>query len=204
MTEFADLAKPLCQIAQLFSDRQWCLATSGNFSVRAHQGHCLITESGKDKSLLTEDDLIVCDLNGQAVEPHRTPSAETQLHCHLYKMDEAIGAVLHTHSATATMLSRHADAGIHFAHYEMQKSFEGITSHSGGVGLVILENNQQMSVIVSDFEKRWDAGDVTAPGFLIRGHGLYAWGRDLFEAQRHVEGLEFLMTCAWHERLVTQ
>ena len=63
------------------------------------------------------------------------------------------------------------------------------------------ENNQTMSVIVREFMERWESGDVTAPGFLIRGHGLYAWGRDMFEAQRHVEGLEFLMTCAWHELL---
>ena len=29
-------------------------------------------------------------------------------------------------------------------------------------------------------------------GFLIRGHGLYTWGADLREADRHVEILEFL------------
>jgi methylthioribulose-1-phosphate dehydratase len=29
--------------------------------------------------------------------------------------------------------------------------------------------------------------------FLLRGHGLYTWGRDLPEAKRHVEILEFLM-----------
>jgi ribulose-5-phosphate 4-epimerase/fuculose-1-phosphate aldolase len=28
---------------------------------------------------------------------------------------------------------------------------------------------------------------------LLRGHGLYAWGRDLEEAQRHTEALEFLL-----------
>jgi methylthioribulose-1-phosphate dehydratase len=28
--------------------------------------------------------------------------------------------------------------------------------------------------------------------FLVRGHGLYTWGRDLDEARRHVEILEFL------------
>jgi methylthioribulose-1-phosphate dehydratase len=29
--------------------------------------------------------------------------------------------------------------------------------------------------------------------FLVRGHGLYTWGRDLDEARRHVEILEFLL-----------
>jgi methylthioribulose-1-phosphate dehydratase len=31
-----------------------------------------------------------------------------------------------------------------------------------------------------------------AHGFLIRRHGLYTWGRDLDQARRHVETLEFL------------
>jgi ribulose-5-phosphate 4-epimerase/fuculose-1-phosphate aldolase len=29
-------------------------------------------------------------------------------------------------------------------------------------------------------------------GFLIRGHGLYTWGRDVDQARQHVEILEFL------------
>ena len=204
MTEIAELAIPLCQIARLFSSRQWCLATSGNFSARLREGRCLITESGRDKSCLTEDDLIVCDLDGTAVDSERIPSAETALHCCLYRLDNEIGAVLHTHSATATVLSRHADADLYFEHYEMQKALGGVKSHSGHVKLVILENSQQMPVIIRGLQARWEAGEVTVPGFLIRGHGLYAWGRDLFEAQRHVEGLEFLMTCAWQERLAKQ
>jgi len=33
---------------------------------------------------------------------------------------------------------------------------------------------------------------VTAPGFLLAGHGLYAFGRDAEEAFRHTEALETL------------
>jgi methylthioribulose-1-phosphate dehydratase len=29
-------------------------------------------------------------------------------------------------------------------------------------------------------------------GFLLRRHGLYAWGKDLDEARRHLEIFEFL------------
>jgi len=32
-----------------------------------------------------------------------------------------------------------------------------------------------------------------AHGFLLRRHGLYTWGKDLVEAKRHVEILEFLL-----------
>jgi methylthioribulose-1-phosphate dehydratase len=31
-------------------------------------------------------------------------------------------------------------------------------------------------------------------GYLIAGHGLYTWGRDVEEAQRHLDAFEFLLT----------
>ena len=32
-------------------------------------------------------------------------------------------------------------------------------------------------------------------GYLIDGHGIYAWGRDLKEARRHLDAFEFLLAC---------
>jgi len=37
-------------------------------------------------------------------------------------------------------------------------------------------------------------------GFLLRGHGLYTWGRDVTEAKRHVEVLEFLLEVTGRKR----
>jgi methylthioribulose-1-phosphate dehydratase len=32
-------------------------------------------------------------------------------------------------------------------------------------------------------------------GYLINGHGLYAWGSDMAEARRHLDAFEFLLGC---------
>ena len=32
-------------------------------------------------------------------------------------------------------------------------------------------------------------------GYLIAGHGLYAWGRDISEARRHLDAFEFMLGC---------
>ena len=40
------------------------------------------------------------------------------------------------------------------------------------------------------------------PGLLITGHGLYAWGKDLFSANRHLEILEFLLEQRWRQLLL--
>ena len=39
-------------------------------------------------------------------------------------------------------------------------------------------------------------------GFLIRRHGLYTWGKDLTEAARHVEILEFLLEAVGRRQMM--
>jgi methylthioribulose-1-phosphate dehydratase len=42
--------------------------------------------------------------------------------------------------------------------------------------------------------------EYPVPGYLLAGHGLYAWGATMSEARRHVEGLEFLLAATMEER----
>ena len=41
-------------------------------------------------------------------------------------------------------------------------------------------------------------------GLLVAGHGLYAWGEDLFQAQRHTEIIEFLLELSWRQHLLNR
>ena len=161
----------------------------------------MITQSGRQKSHLSPDDLMICDLQSIAVDTTCRPSAETPLHTCLYKLNADIGAVLHTHSVTATVLSRATDSDLMISGYEMQKALPGIRSHNESIDVVVFDNDQDMQVLAGSVEKAWADGRFTVPGFLIRGHGLYAWGKTLGDAQRHIEGLEFLIQCAWQEVL---
>lgn len=199
--DFPDQADALCQVCRSFGQREWCSATSGNFSLRVEDSHCMITQSGREKSRLSPDDLMICDLEGVAVDKNCNPSAETPLHTCLYKLDADIGAILHTHSVTATVLSRTAGPDLAISGFEMQKALTGIRSHEESIDVVVFDNDQDMSVLATRVAKAWGAGRFAVPGFLIRGHGLYAWGNNLGDAQRHVEGLEFLFACAWQELL---
>lgn len=191
----------LCETCRRIGDRGWCRATSGNFSTRIGEMHCLITRSGRDKSQLEAGDLMICDLNGAAVDGESRPSAETPLHCCLYRLDPRITAVLHTHSVTSTVLSRHAGEDLRIQDFEMQKAFAGVTSHEGEIRVKVFANDQDMHALAERLEDAWHAGALTVPGFLVRGHGLYAWGTSIAEAVRHLEGFEFLFDCVWQERL---
>ena len=199
--DHATLATQLCETCQLFGERGWCRATSGNFSVRVGAEHCMITQSGREKSALSLHDLMICDLQGAARDAQYRSSAETPLHTCLYRLDAGIGAVLHTHSVAATVLSRSAERKISISGFEMQKAIAGINSHEERLEIAVFDNTQDMEALAVIIENAWHARQLKAHGFLIRGHGLYAWGRDLAEAKRHTEGLEFLIECLWQERL---
>ena len=58
--------------------------------------------SGVDYDLLTPDDMVVVDLNGNKVEGKYNPSSDTATHVELYKAFPNIGGVVHTHSSWAT------------------------------------------------------------------------------------------------------
>ena len=200
--DFAAEAQALCEVGRLFGERQWCLATGGNFSVRVDGRHLLITRSGSDKARLTADGLMLCDLDGAPVDRRLRPSAETALHVAVYTFDEGAGAVLHTHSVTSTVVSRAAAQDLLIQGFEMQKAIEGVVSHDERLILPLLENGQDMRKLASLVRERYALGQLRARGFLVRGHGLYAWGEDLDSARRHLEGLEFLLACHWQERLL--
>jgi methylthioribulose-1-phosphate dehydratase len=173
----------------------WTPATSSNFSMRLDDKHAAITVSGRNKTKLTEADIMAVDFNGLPVGNDLRPSAETLLHTQLYKRFPEIGCVLHTHSINQTVASRlfAADGKVRFEGYELQKAFHGNTTHDDVMEVPVYPNTQDMTELAAQVEASLDKQSMW--GYLIDGHGLYAWGRDMAEARRHLEAFEFLLAC---------
>jgi methylthioribulose-1-phosphate dehydratase len=177
------------------AERGWTPATSSNFSRRMDADFAAITVSGRDKGRLVQDDIMVVDLDGLPVATSQKSSAETLLHTQLYKRFPDVGCVLHTHSVNQTVASRlyARDGAIRLAGYELLKAFSGNSTHEMAIDLPVLANTQDMPELAAKVESLLDAGPLW--GYLIEGHGLYAWGRDMPEARRHLEAFEFLLEC---------
>ncbi|SEQ98118.1 methylthioribulose-1-phosphate dehydratase [Amphritea atlantica] len=191
----AIVSSALIEAGRWIDAQGWCPATGGNFSARLSDDQALVTASGRHKGRLTDEDLLTVDLDGQPLESKLKPSAETLLHTRLYQLNSAIGAVLHTHSVASTVLSRlERDDWLTLCGYEMQKSLSGNQSHEATIQLAVFDNTQDMQALAEQLALRWQQAPLNW-GFLVRGHGLYAWGHDVNEARRHLEGLEFLFAC---------
>lgn len=193
---FAACADGLIAAGRALAGRGWTPATSSNFSARLDADTAAITVSGYDKGALDRDGIMVVDLDGRPVGTARRSSAETLLHTQLYRRDSGIGCVLHTHSRNQTVASRlFAEAGmIRLADYELLKALAGNETHETAVDLPVFANTQHMPELVTEVDA-WLDGGQPAWGYLIEGHGLYAWGRDIAEAMRHIEAFEFLLDC---------
>ena len=170
-------------------------ATSSNFSMRLDDRHAAITVSGRDKGRLSDADILVVDFEGRAVGSDHRPSAETLLHTQLYRRFAEIGCVLHTHSVVQTVASRvHAAAGeVRLEGYELLKAFQGNTTHDDAIDLPVLPNSQDMPTLAAQVDALLDHRCMW--GYLIEGHGLYAWGADMPMARRHLDAFEFLLAC---------
>jgi methylthioribulose-1-phosphate dehydratase len=170
-------------------------ATSSNFSCRLDNAHAAITVSGRDKGKLTEADIMVVDFDGNPVGSALRPSAETLLHTQLYRRFAEIGCVLHTHSQAQTIASRlYSGAGhVRLEGYELLKAFAGNETHDTHIDVPVLSNTQDMRTLAAQVDALLDRQCMW--GYLIDGHGLYTWGRDMAEARRHLDAFEFLLRC---------
>ncbi len=192
---FSSLAAGLAEAGRSFYACGWVLGTSGNFSAVLGRKplRLAITASGAHKGGLTPGEFLEIDEKAKLLRGTGKPSAEALLHLTLARARGA-GAVLHTHSVWSTILSEAftPEGGLWISGYEMLKGLDGVTTHEHREWLPILENSQDMAALAREIAATLQRCP-DSHGFLLRRHGLYTWGRDLDEARRHVEILEFLL-----------
>jgi len=199
----SELRYQLCDVVRGIHARGWALATGGNFSAVLENKplRILMTPSGIDKGDLCPEDLLIVNERAELEASQNPtlksgkPSAEALLHAVLVRERNA-GAVLHTHSVANTVLSLDREE-IVLKDYEMLKGLSNVTTHAHTERIPVLNNSQDMNLLSSELRVVLKARPEIH-GFILRGHGLYTWGDNLFEAKRHVEALEFLLNVELH------
>ena len=150
--------------------------TWGNASgIDREQGLVAIKPSGVAYDELTEDDIVVVDLDGNVVHGERRPSTDTPTHLVLYRAFEEIGGVVHTHSTWSVAWAQaqreipvlgttHADLSAYPIPVTRALTDEEIaTDYEGATGTVLVETVAQR-------------GPEELPCALVRGHAPFCWG----------------------------
>ncbi len=189
--DFDTIADALIAIGRAFHARGWAPATSGNYSAKLADGRVAITVSGAHKGRLTRVDIMVLDAGDG-----RQPSAEAALHRAIYAAFPETGCVLHSHAAVSVALGRTLGDAWLIEGHELQKALPGVDTHDVRLTVPIVENSQDVARIEAAIGPRLRG----VPAYMIRGHGLYGWGRDVAEAERVVEALEWIAEAELAER----
>jgi L-fuculose-phosphate aldolase len=92
----------IVEIGRLVYQKGWVAANDGNISIRLDDRRILATPTGVSKGMMSVDDLIVCDMEGNKIEGKRERTSEILMHTTVYAMRPDVHAVVHTHPPIAT------------------------------------------------------------------------------------------------------
>jgi len=191
------LKNELTETIHFLDSKGWAPAGSSNFSFRVPgENKYWISANGVNKSSLRSSDFMLIDVQGEPPENTEIkPPSGTLLHSLLYENPD-INVVLHTYSISSTVISMaHKTEGeIKLSGYELLKGLSGVNTHDTTITVPVFANMQDIKRISLEL-RRYMRGRPDFRAFLLSGNGLYAWGKTMAEAKRHIEVFEFLLEC---------
>ncbi|XP_017788322.1 PREDICTED: methylthioribulose-1-phosphate dehydratase [Habropoda laboriosa] len=197
------------ELCRQFYDLGWVTGTGGGISIK-HGDKIYIAPSGVQKERITSDDMFVQDISGNDLEvppkeKRLKKSQCTPLFMCAYTRRNA-GAVIHTHSKFAVMVSLHwPDKEFRVTHLEMIK---GIKNQKLGrayrydekLVVPIIENTP----FEEDLKEELDRTITDYPetcAVLVRRHGIYVWGDTWQQAKTMAECYDYLFDIALQMKL---
>ena len=164
------------------------IGTAGNVSVRAGD-RVVVTPTGCVFDDVSPEDMTVVDLDGEVVGDGAAPTSELCLHLGVYEGFDWVGAVVHTHSPMATVLSCVLDE-LPPIHYQM-------LSLGGSVRVApyaTFGSDELHALVLSALEGRTAA--------LMQNHGALTCGPGLAGALDATFLLEWACSLYWHARAI--
>lgn len=174
--------------------------TWGNVSaIDRERGVIVIKPSGIAYEVMTADDMVVVDLEGNVVEGRYRPSSDTATHLALYRQYAELGGVVHTHSTHATAW---AQAGLSIPAMGTTHAdyFFGDIPCTRGLTKQEVEGEYERNTGKVIIETLDDNNPLHTPGIVVYQHGPFAWGKDAADAVHNAVVLEEVARMAWIAR----
>jgi L-fuculose-phosphate aldolase len=179
---------------RLYANR-FVTATDGNVSVRLENGNILTTRTGINKGMVTPEDLVELNLDGNVFTQHEIsntksqiqssessiihrPSTEIGMHIYIYTQRPDVNAVVHAHPPYAT--------GFATARQPLNECLfpEVIV----GLGAIPLADYATPST--EEVSKSLEPYVLKADAILLANHGVVTYGKDLLDAYFKMEKVE--------------
>lgn len=198
MKDLKELKERVFRANLLLKESGLITLTWGNVSeIDRESGLIVIKPSGVDYDVMTADDMVVVDLDGNVVEGNLRPSSDLPTHIELYKNFPTIRGVAHTHSRWATVFAQ-AGKSIPMLGTTHADTFFGdvpCTRKMTPEEIAGAYEKETGTVIVEEFA---DKDPDAIPGVLVCSHGPFTWGKDAIGAVKNAIVLEEVAMMAWH------
>jgi L-fuculose-phosphate aldolase len=173
-----DLRSQIVEIGRLAYQKGWVAANDGNISVRLGPNRILSTPTGVSKGMMSPEDLIICDCDGNKLEGVRDRTSEILMHTTIYQMRPDVQAIVHAHPPVATGF---AVAGRPLNLALLPEVIVGLGSIPlAGYGL---PGTPELSEALKPFIGSYDA-------LLMANHGVVCYADELMKAFFRMETVE--------------
>lgn len=188
----------ISEMLSLFYEKGWVAGTGGGICAGLDADRFLMAPTGVHKERVQPADLFIVDRRGGEIL--RTPKNKTlrlsecsTIFCLLINQRGA-GSVMHSHGLSSVLagdLAGKSDRVV-FHGLEMLKGIRGL-SNIDRHAVPVIQNTPREPELVGQIKTAIEHPDFAkAHCILVKDHGAYIWGADLWETKRHAEVYHFL------------
>ena len=141
---------------------------SGHGSARRDGESFYINSASSTRRVLTPDDLVAVDLDGNVIEGSARPPFEFHIHAEIYRVRPDVHAVMHTHPRWSTFLTM------------VGAKYRPVSGQGALLGSVPLLDSP-MSVTTRPMGEQVAAALGRGPAVLLKSHGAVIVGSDIVE-----------------------
>ncbi len=186
----------IVELCQQFYRQGWCTGTGGGISIRDGD-RIFMAPSGVQKERIGVDDIFVVNRDGEVLEPPKNQTLKLTACAPLFLAamnQRQAGAVIHSHSVDAAVVTRLWPDEFQVSEVEMIKGLRGY-GYYDTVRIPVIENTAHECDLADSMSQAID-DNPQSDAVLVQNHGIYVWGRDWQQAKTQTECLDYLFQYA--------
>ncbi len=173
-----EYARDIVEVGKLVFQKGWVAANDGNISIRLDDERIMCTPTGVSKGMMSVDDIIVVDYEGNKISGRLERTSEIMMHLTIYNIRPDVDSVVHAHPPTATGF---AAAGRALDTALLPEVIIGLGCVPlAGYGL---PGTDALTEPMLPLIPKYDA-------LLLGNHGAVSYGKDVMQAYFRMETVE--------------
>ena len=178
--------RDILEVGRRMYAKNFVASNDGNISCKVSDHTLWCTPTGVSKGYMTDEMLVLMDLDGNVLRGSWKPSSEMKMHLRVYKENPSVKAVVHAHPPVSTSF---AIAGIPLNRAILTEAVMGV----GEIPLApyAMPGTQEVPDSIAPYVK-------THNGCLLANHGALTWGSSVMEAWMRMESVEYYATVSMY------